>query len=384
MNHMKTQAILEQFGYTDEHDLLRTAARKLLTEECPFSKVRSLSESRDAFDSVLWEAISRAGWPGLPIRDIHGGAELDMLALALLAEETGRALLPSPLSATLLAAIAVASMGNDEQQALYGPRIASGKLIATTALCEPDNSWEANSTQATAIRTDTGYQLSGIKTYVPWAQAARLAVAPFRNGDAISVFAIELPCDGVTIREESTVDRTKRSARVRFDGAQVPKSARLAQGDLSRLQALFAHAQVIIAAEAVGAAQAILSRTRDYAIERIQFDRPIGTFQAVKHPIVNTMIAIEGARSHVYAAAAAIDSGSEAAVPARMAKATATEALTLAADRGVQLHGGYGFTWDCDAHLFFKRSIWCNATLGDAIHHRSHLATALLGAPTQT
>jgi alkylation response protein AidB-like acyl-CoA dehydrogenase len=213
-----------------------------------------------------------------------------------------------------------------------------------------------------------------------WAGSSALLVAPFTVDGGVALFAIPLPTDGVSIEPEVSVDGTRRTARVVFDGARVASSARLDGEGAAALATLHMRGYVMLAAEMIGAAEAMLSRTREYAIERKQFNRQIGSVQAVKHPIVDVMIAIERARSLVVGAAAALDQAPDRAEnTARMAKAAATDALRFAVDRGVQLHGGYGFTWDCDAHFFFKRYLWSAATLGDATHHRKHLASALIG-----
>jgi alkylation response protein AidB-like acyl-CoA dehydrogenase len=203
-------------------------------------------------------------------------------------------------------------------------------------------------------------------------------VAPFRAGDEVALFAVELPTDRVTVTDEVCVDTTRRTSRIAFDGARVPASARLAGAGIEQWRALFIKGYAMLAAEMVGGAERVLGITRDYAIERIQFNRPIGSFQAVKHPIVNVMLAIEAARSHTAAAAAVLDTApKQAEVPARMAKAAATDTYSFACGRGIQLHGGFGFTYDCDVHFYFKRAMWSAATLGDALHHRRALAATL-------
>jgi alkylation response protein AidB-like acyl-CoA dehydrogenase len=178
---------------------------------------------------------------------------------------------------------------------------------------------------------------------------------------------------------EVSVDPTRRTARLRFDDVRVPAEARLDGGDRTAWETILLQGAAWLAAEMVGTAEGILGLTRDYAIERKQFDRQIGSFQAVKHPLVDDMIGIELARNLVYGAAAAWDADpGDAAVPSRMAKALASDVLARAVRHGVQFHGGYGFTIDCDVHFYFKRALVCRGMLGDAVHHRRHLAAALL------
>ncbi len=377
---MMAPELPEDFGYTEEHDLLRKTARRLLADRCPFGEVRRLADDPVGYEEPLWKEIAELGWLGLVMPEPLGGVDLGYLSLALLLEETGRSLLPAPLLGSVLAGAAIERSGDDEQRKRWCPAIASGEIVATCALSGLEASWEPDAVSASATRTDGGFVLSGTRTHVLWAQQANLVVSPFRlEDDSLALFAVETSSPGVTVEPEVGVDTTRRAARVVFDEARVEDSARLARGGRESWRDIFVKGYVLLAAEAVGAAQAVLSRTCEYAAERIQFGRPIGSFQAVKHPLVNVMLAVETARSLVYGAAAALDSAPDnAEIYARMAKAAATDALAFAVDRGVQLHGGYGFTWDCDVHFYFKRSLWTAAVLGDARHHRRHLADALM------
>ncbi|RMH43688.1 MAG: acyl-CoA dehydrogenase [Deltaproteobacteria bacterium] len=368
--------IPDDFGYTDEVDLVRKSAQRLMAERCPMHVVRALDRDERGWDRSLWDEMAALGWLGLALPEACGGAALGTVALATALEQTGRACLPGPLFSSSLAALALVDAGAVDACA----PLATGSRIATLGLTEPDASWHPEDTRATAEKSGPDYVLNGVKTHVMWAADADLLVAPFHVGDDIRVFAIDLPHERVAIEPEVCVDRTRRTARVVFDDARVGPAALLPGGTLAAWRRTLTRGRALLAAEMVGAAEALLVMTRDYANERIQFGRPIGSFQAVKHPIVNVMLAVEAARSHAYAAAAAIDVDVDAAeVPSRMAKAAATDALTFAADRAIQLHGGFGFTYDCDAHFYFKRGLWAAATLGDAAHHRRELASELFG-----
>ncbi len=374
---MKTLDLPRDFGFDEEHELLRDSARSFLQERCPVSEVRRLLDDPVGHDAGLWKEMAALGWTGIAIAEAHGGAQLGALHLALLLEEMGRVVLPSPFLATTLAGVA---LGHAEG-ADWLPGVASGDVLATLAFAEPDGSWEPDPVAATAERGEGGFVLRGTKAFVPAAPSADLVIAPFRCADdEIALFAVALPQSGVEITPEVGIDPTRRSGRIVFDGTRVAASARLPGDGAEALCAAFRMGWAGLAAEAVGGAETTLGLTRDYAIERTQFGRQIGSFQAVKHPIVNVMIATEQARTLAYAAAAALDhapAGSE--VPCRMAKAAASDAYHFAGNRAVQFHGGYGFTWDCDAHLHVKRALWNRATLGDPTHHRRHLAHALLG-----
>ncbi|HME69125.1 MAG TPA: acyl-CoA dehydrogenase [Myxococcota bacterium] len=378
---MSYPQIPADFGFTEEHEVLRQSARRFLEERCPISEVRRLAESPLGHDPALWKEIAHLGWLGLVLPEGHGGAGLGYLHLALLLEETGRRLLPAPIFAAMLAGFALEAAGNPAQRARLEPALASGDLVATFALCDMGGGWEAAEIEATAEARDGGYLLRGVKPFVIAGAEAGLVIAPFRErGGELALFAVDLPSRGVRVESEIGVDPTRRSARLVFEDAFVSASARLDTAGAATLHRVHVRGFVALAAEMVGGAESTLLMTRDYAIARKQFDRQIGAFQAVKHPIVDVMIGVELARTHVLAAAAALDHEPDSAeIPARMAKAIASEVYPVAVRKAVQLHGGYGFTWDCDAHFYFKRALWSRAMLGDGAHHRRFLAADLLG-----
>jgi alkylation response protein AidB-like acyl-CoA dehydrogenase len=369
------------FGFKEEHEVLRESARRFLAERCPISEVRRLAESTRAHDPALWKEIAQLGWLGLVLPEAHGGAGLGHLHLALLLEETGRRLLPAPVFAALLAGFALESAGSPTQRARLEPAIASGDLLATFALCDAGGGWEATEIEATAVARDGGFALRGIKPFVVAGAEAGLVIAPFRErGGELALFAVELPARGVRVESEIGVDPTRKGARLLFEDAFVPAATRLERSGAAALHRVHVRGFAALAAEMVGGAESALLMTRDYAIARKQFDRQIGAFQAVKHPIVDVMIGVELARTHALAAAAALDHEPDSAeVPARMAKAIASDVYPAAVRKAVQLHGGYGFTWDCDAHFYFKRALWSRAMLGDGAYHRRFLAGELLG-----
>jgi alkylation response protein AidB-like acyl-CoA dehydrogenase len=372
------------FGFTEEHDLLRQSARRFLDERCTIQDIRRFSESAVGHDPQLWKEIAALGWLGLVLPEAHGGAGLGHLHLALLLHETGRSLLPVPLLASALAGFALEAAASDAQRARFEPAIASGETLATFALCDEGGGWQADEIRATAEPGDRGFVLRGVKPFVMAGAHAGLVIAPFRlPGGELAHFAVELPTERVRVESETGIDPTRRTARIVFDGARVPATARLeggARDATAALQRVHVRGFAALAAEMVGGAESVLLMTRDYAIARKQFGKQIGAFQAVKHPIVDVMIGVELARTHALAAAAAIDHGPDTAeVPARMAKALASEVYPVAVRRGVQLHGGFGFTIDCDVHHYFKRALWSRAMLGDGTHHRRQLARHLLG-----
>jgi acyl-CoA dehydrogenase len=371
--------IPHDLGFTDEHELARTEARRFLEARCPIAEVRRLVGDSAGFDATLFREMAALGWLGLTVGESLGGSGLDSLHEALLLEEMGRVLLPSPYLGSLFALSVIDHGGSDAQRRSLVPAILTGECLATLALAEPSASWEPGDVSTTAELSDGGYVLRGVKTHVLYGGAANLVVVPCKEpSGAVGLFVVDLPAPHATIEAETSLDPTRRMARVTLDAVRVKKSARLEKDGLAALAAVHLRGFMMLAAEACGGVERILGLTRDYAATRIQFGRPIGAFQAVKHPIVDMMIACEHARSLAFGAAVALDRdpGTREAL-ARAAKAFASDAFVSAAKKGVQLHGGFGFTWDCDVHFYFKRALWCRATLGDAVFHRRHLARLL-------
>jgi len=367
------------FGCTEEHGLLRSEARRFLSERLPMTELRKLADAGVGFDRALWKELAQLGWVGLVLPEAVGGAGLGWLHLEIVMEEMGRRLVPGPFLGSLLAGIAIASAGSDTQQERLLPAIASGDVVATIALCEAGGVFEADGVTATAEPAGGGFVLRGRKTHVLCGTDAGIVVAPFREPSGrIALFAVEVPTTGVSIEAEVGIDPTRPAARLAFDGVRVAANARLEGDAAAAWYTTLVRGFAALAAEQVGGAESVLLTTRDYAIARKQFDRQIGFFQAVKHPLVDMMCGIELARSLAMGAAAALDANSPGAETlARMAKAQVSDVYCNAVRKGVQLHGGYGFTWDCDVHFFFRRAMWSRAMLGDAIHHRRWLAERL-------
>lgn len=337
-----------RFGATEDHALLARNARTFLAQKCTRATVRRIAESETGHDDALWKGVSDLGWPGLALPEAHGGSGLGHLHLALLFEETGRALLPAPLFATTVAGLAIDAAGDDAQRARWLPGIASGATIATFAF--------------DSLR------------HVPHGSLATQLVAVLDG----ALYVIDLATTRRT--EEITLDPTRRRTTVELERTTLPAGTRLVASSREVIRALVLRATAILAAEMIGGGEMLLAITRDYACEREQFSRKIGSFQAVSHPLANTMMALENARSLVYAAAAALDAEGatpEAEVRVRMAKAAASDAYADAARRAIQLHGGFGFTWDCDVHFWMKRALVSRAMFGDARHHREHLASLM-------
>jgi len=374
---LRLPALPTDMGYGEEHALLRASARRLLSEKSDLGAVRRLASDSRGFDPALYRELAELGW-----LTVHGEARLGPLHLAVLLEEMGRVLLPSPYFATLMASLAIDVAGSQTQQQALLPALASGDRLASLALDEPRGGPDGEPSALRAEPDGGDFVLSGEKVHVPWGEHATLVVVAAREpGGGFGFYAVPLPTAGVGVEPETSVDTTRRAARVAFHAARVPASARLDGDGRSCLERLRTAGALLVAAEMVGAADAVLELTRSYACDRVQFGKPIGSFQAVKHPLVDLMMGVELGRSLVYGGASLLTEGAlvDATPVARMAKAHAADTLAFAVKKGVQLHGGFGFTWDADVHFFFKRMLATRASFGDAAHHKKRLAARLFG-----
>jgi acyl-CoA dehydrogenase len=365
--------------YDEEHALLREQARRWSAERSPMAAVRRLTDDSRGDDPQVWAELARLGWLGLVIPEAHGGSGLGFTHLAVLLEEAGRRLLPSPLLPSTLAALAIARGGSEAQRARLLPRIVAGAQRVSLALVEPDGGWQPPDTRAVRAAG----RLSGEKHHVWSGPTADLFIVPFREGGPVQLALVDAAAEGVTVVPEIGLDRTRRSGRVVMRDVAVRNDAVFPVAAEEVFAHLLPRACTALAAEMAGGADALLTMSAAYAATRVQFGRPIGSFQAVKHPLVNVLIALEHGRSLVYAAAAALDAdAADAELLARMAKAQLNETYMFAAARGVQSHGGFGFTIDCDVHLYFKRAYASRPAFGDTMHHRRWIADRLLALST--
>jgi len=367
------------FGFTEEQDLLRQEVRKFLDDHCPMEEVRKIAETPEGFSRDLWKRIAELGWTGLAIDEAHGGAGLGWVDLVVLLEETGRSLFPAPLLATTVAAAAIAEGGSEAQRARWLPGLAEGSTIGTLALVEAADRLDPEGIQLVGTGDDGGFRLDGEKRYVPDAGNADLLLVAFRDGGAGAgaegVRLAGVPADAPGIHVENTpgMDLTKRLGNLRFDGVTVPAENVLEQAPLERIVDL---ATAAVTAEMIGAAEAAQSLTVSFAQERIQFGKPIGQFQGVKHPLAEMYVDVESFKSLLYYAAWALDERhADAPRAVSMAKAYASDAFARIGIDGVQLHGGVGYTWEYDVQLFLKRSKWARSMFGDATHHYERVAS---------
>jgi len=368
------------FGFSEEQEMLRQSARALLERECPSAHVRQMMEDERGYSPELWRKMAELGWLGLVLPEAHGGAGLSYVDLVVVAEEMGRALLPSPFIWTLMFAEAISRAGSEEQKRRFLPAIARGELIATTAHLEANGSWEESGVALAARKIGAGFTLDGEKLFVNDAHVADFFLVAARTGGkrgGITLFAIDAKRAGIAVTPLKTMDQTRKLGAVAFRGVRAPAAEVVGEinGGWPVLASAIDRAKVALAAEMMGSAQKVLETTVEYTKVREQFGRPIGSFQAVQHKCANMMVDVEGAKSAVYYAAWAVSNGApDAESAAAVAKAAASDACRRTAADGIQVHGGIGFTWEHDMHLYFKRAKSSEFTFGDANFNREIVA----------
>jgi alkylation response protein AidB-like acyl-CoA dehydrogenase len=370
------------FDLSKPQKLLKASARAFLERECDLRRVRELMESGTAHDERLWRAMAEQGWTGLAVPEEHGGLGLGLVDLAVVGEEMGRACVPGPFVSTVFAAALVERAGDREQRRRYLDPIASGAMTATVAYLEESASWDADAVALAADRERDGFAITGRKLFVPDAEIAGVVVCVVRDGDGLALLPVERGAEGLTITPAPSMDATRKFYTVDFDRVQVAAADALgADGGARRaLAGAIDVATVTLCAEMVGGMQWILDTTVEYAKTRQQFGRPIGSFQAVQHPCADMVLMTESARSATLHAAWALTEGDEAASRAvSIAKAYCSDAFREVGNRGIQIHGGIGFTWEHDLHLYYRRSKSSETSFGDATHHRERLARLVVG-----
>jgi len=365
------------FGFSEEQELLRAEVRKFLDQNCPLEEVRKLAETPAGFSRHLWERMAELGWVGLTLPDEHGGVGLGWVDLAVVLEETGRTLFPSPLVATVLAATAIDRAGDAAQRARWLPALACGTSIGTVALLEGSDDPDPAGIALAGSSEGSGFALHGEKLFVTDAQNADLFVVAFRAPQGPCLGVIERGAPGVAALPHELMDPTRRAGRLVLDGARIPREALLGSpgAALATTQRLCDCGATAVVAEAVGAAEAALALSVDYAKTRIQFGQPIGRFQGVKHPLAEMVVEVESLRSLLYYAAWLLDRDApEAPLAVSRAKAFAAECFPRIGIDCIQLHGAIGYTWEYDAQLYLKRAKWTRPAFGDAAYHHERIA----------
>jgi alkylation response protein AidB-like acyl-CoA dehydrogenase len=376
-----------RFAFDEDQEALRASARSFLDTHSSSVRVRAAMETDRGYDPETWRQIARdLGWTSVIIPEKYGGAGLGYVELVGLMEEMGRALLCAPFFSTIcLAANALLLAGDEANQRAYLPRIATGEITATLAHNEPNGRWDAAGIAAVARREGAGFVLDGTKSFVLDGHAADvLIVAARRDGsygeEGVSLFVVPADAPGLERRRLPTMDQTRRQAEVQLRGVRVPAHALLGEeaAGWAVLRATLDLAAVALAAEQVGGAQRCLDMAVAYAKERVQFGRPIGSFQAIKHKCADMLLRVESARSASYFAGWAAAAGdAELPVLASLAKAYCSDAYFQCAAEALQIHGGVGFTWEYDVHLYFKRAKSSETFLGDATYHRERVARGM-------
>jgi alkylation response protein AidB-like acyl-CoA dehydrogenase len=372
------------FAFSEDQEMLRQSARDFLAKECTPAVVRRSLENGDGYDEKLWKKIADLGWTALGIPEQYGGVG-GFLDLTVVLEEAGRTLLPGPFFSTMALAVpALIEAGTETQKKEVLGAIATGSARATLALTEPSGRWDASGVTLAARPAGEGWRLDGIKLFVPDAATADYMVVAARtrggDEDGVTLFVVKGRPAGMTVTPLKTLDMTRRWYEVRFEGVELGRDALMgAEGQgWQALKRALEWGAAALCAEMVGGAQHVLETSVEYAKTRQQFGKPIGIYQAVSHKLADVLLETESARSATYYAAWAVDADApERALAASIAKAYTSDAYRHAAGSGVQVHGGIGFTWEHEMHLYFKRAKASEVTLGDATYHRELVAQAL-------
>lgn len=374
-----------EFAFNDDQQDLKKGARRFLEAHSPSEKVRKTIEGDGpGYDEAVWSRIgTELLWPALAIPEAYGGYGFGFVELAAIFEETGRALLPSPLFTNVaLATQVILEAGSEEQKGRLLPALAASTKIVALAHLEPGASWSSPGQTTTLMVDGENYSLSGTKRYVLWGHVAdQLLVSAIDSDSARRVLVVDARADGVSIERLPTLDITAPMAEIRFENVSVI-AADVLDGveDLdAALNTAFARAAILLACEQVGAAEACLDMAVDYAKTRVQFGKPIGAFQAIKHKCADMMLLVESSRSAAYYAAWAVDhEPSEVLEAASVAQSYCSPALFSCAAENIQIHGGIGITWEHDSQLYFKRAKAAETLLGTASLHNERLLDIIL------
>ena len=372
-----------KFSFTDEQQEFRTVVRRFLEDTSPTTEVRRLMQTTEGYDADVWRRLSgELGLTAVHIPEAYGGQGFGIGELAITVEEMGRALLCAPyFASTVLAATAILKAGSEAQKQALLPDIASGRTIAAFAFTEENGRWDAGGVGATATASGGGYRINGVKSFVLDGHTAGLVVVVARQpgsvgSDGLSLFTVRGDAPGLDRRSLEAMDPTRKLARLVFSNveAELLGAEGQARGPLEQTLDV---ARICLANEMVGGAERLRQSAIEFANLRYQFGRPISSFQSLKHKAADMLLDVELAKSAAYYAAAAADDGDDdLPAIASLAKAAASDAYMQTAIHTVQIHGGIGFTWDNDTHLWFKRAKSSEAFLGSAAEHRERLMQA--------
>jgi alkylation response protein AidB-like acyl-CoA dehydrogenase len=361
------------FGLSEEQQQLKDSARALLTDECPTTEVRKAMASDDGFPRALYDHVAKLGWNGLIVLEEFGGAGLGMLDMTMLLEEGGYAAMPGPfLFSSAIAAGVLKHARSSEQTGKWLSAIAESTAIGTVALTDSTPSIDPRDVTATATKDGTTLRINGIKTIVPYADVADFVVVIAKDSSSgeLVLSVVEKNSAGVTVKPRKNLDLTRRVATVEFDGASAVQLR--GEGLFSKLVDIGALA---IAADSLGGMERALEMAVEYSKVREQFGKPIGSFQALKHAAAEIVSELEPARSLLWYAAYAFDAGlPDSSRYIAMAKARLSDIYARGSDRAVLMHGGIGFTWEHDMHIWFKRARFNESYFGSPAFHRERVA----------
>ncbi|MBT8212169.1 MAG: acyl-CoA/acyl-ACP dehydrogenase [Acidimicrobiia bacterium] len=366
------------FAFSEEQQMLRDSVRSFLENKAPSAHVRELMETESGFDEGLWQEMAEMGWQAMAIPEEYGGAGFSWLELNIINEELGRSLLPSPFFSTVvLGATAVLLGGTEEQKKSLLEQVSIGQLRLALAHVEPGGDWGPEGVQATARRDGDGWVLDGAKSFVVDGHTADTLIVAARTDAGVSLFLVPGDAAGVSRERLETMDMTRKQASVTLDGVAVPDDALLGTdgGGEELLDRVMQFAAVALANEQVGGAQKCMEMSVEYAKVRVQFGRPIGSFQAIKHKCADMLLSVESSKSAAYYSSwAASEGNDELPVTSALAKSYCSDAYFDVAAETIQVHGGIGFTWEHDAHLYFKRAKTSQLMLGEPAFYRKRLA----------
>jgi alkylation response protein AidB-like acyl-CoA dehydrogenase len=371
------------FGFSEEQEMLRKLAHDFLAKESPIPYSRRMMEDELGYSVEVWRKMAELGWMGLVFPQDVGGAGLDMVDFVVVLEEMGRVVMPGPFFSTvLLGGQSLLEGGDEAQKARYLKPLVAGELKATLAVLEPSARWDAEGIAATATADAGGFLLNGTKLFAPDAHVADLILVAARTDtgkgeEGISLFAMDVPKEGVAVTPLESMDATRKLCEVKLHQVRVGPDALVgARGSgWAILQRVTDRAKVALCAEMCGGAERVLEMSVEYAKMRVQFDRPIGTFQAIQHKCAHMLALVESAKAATYHAAWAVgNDAARAPLAAAMAKAYASDAYRTVTGEAIQIHGGIGFTWEHDLHLYFKRAKASEFTFGDGTFNRARVA----------
>jgi alkylation response protein AidB-like acyl-CoA dehydrogenase len=365
------------FDLNKAQKLLQQSARDFFARECKPERVRELMATDTAYDDGLWRAMADQGWTGLIIPEEFGGLGLSMVDLIAVSEEMGRACLPGPFLSTLWAAALIDRAGGEGQRKQYLEPIAAGDMKATVALLEGDADWNPESVQLRAEKEGKEFRLRGRKEFVADAEVADLIICVARGNDGLVLAPVEKGAKGMKIAATPGVDATRKLYSVEFEDVVAPEADALAFNTrtLDAVESATAMAVVALCAEMLGVMQWTLENAVEYAKTRQQFGKPIGVYQAVQHQLADMFLMTEGARSALYYAAWAVsEKDPSAKLAVSVAKACCSDAAREVGNRGAQVHGGIGFTWEHNLQLYYKRAKASEIMFGDANYHREEIA----------